>query len=658
MPANHLKLMDDDAVKAKKTPNALESNARRLKVRRDQKLWESDQFMEMFFAHCVEGIWFMEADEPFLWNDDVDKEAALDYAFSHQHIVRVNDAMLKQYDATIDQFMGLTLNDFFAHDLKTARALWRKVFDAGTLTMETKEHRFAGREIFAGEDVWFLGDYFCIYNDEGKMVGHFGAQRDITIRKQMEQALRESEERYRSLAKNVADGIMVVQDDRLLVINDAFLSMFGYSDRRQLVGKRVIELFSDDLRESYSKMKGLLETVDMDLKSNGHRDTAISQGVCFSRDGRQFWVEAHTSPIKWKGRPALLSALRDITERKLAEIAAREKADDLYKENIKLRSSIKDRYRFCNIIGKSAAMQKVYELIIRAANSSANVIIYGESGTGKELVAQAIHNMSHRSDKAFVPVNCHAIPESLLESEFFGHKKGAFTGAYKDQPGFLKMADGGDLFLDEVGDLHLSMQGKLLRAIEGGGFSPVGGAALCKSDFRIIAATNKNMADAVKKGTMREDFYYRIHIIPIVLPPLRERKEDIPLLIDYYLSSFAGEGQFLTMPGRILETLYNYDWPGNVRELQNVVQRFLAIGNIDFLKGEHRRSVIKPPAHKPDEVDEPPSDQSYKEAVESFEKKLIINALNRHNWNRNRVIDDIGIPRRTLYQKMKNYGLL
>jgi transcriptional regulator with PAS, ATPase and Fis domain len=192
--------------------------------------------------------------------------------------------------------------------------------------------------------------------------------------------------------------------------------------------------------------------------------------------------------------------MRDINERKLKEIATQEHAENLYKENIKLRSSTKDRFRFGDIIGKSSAMQKVYKLIIRAASSDANVVIYGESSTGKELVSKAIHSMSRRSENTFVPVNCQAIPESLLESSFFGHKKGAFSGAaYTDKPSFLEKADGGVLFLDEVGDIDLGLQSKLLRAIEGGGYSPVGANEICHSDLRIIAATNKNMAEAVTR---------------------------------------------------------------------------------------------------------------------------------------------------------------
>lgn len=481
--------------------------------------------------------------------------------------------------------------------------------------------------------------------------------KEIEGRKSAEKMRRESEERYRSLAKHVADGIMLVQDKKLLFANDAFLFMFGYSDDNQLIGKNVFDLISEEFREPYQKIMKKFDEPDNNHQMDG-KLMEIFQGICISKEGRRFWVEGHNSPIRWDGKSAILCTIRDINERKLNEIATQEHAENLYKENIKLRSSIKDRFRFGNIIGKSSAMQKVYELIMRAASSDANVVIYGESGTGKELVAKAIHNTSRRSEMAFVPVNCQAIPESLLESSFFGHKKGAFTGAYADKPGFLEKADGGVLFLDEVGDIDLGLQSKLLRAIEGGGYSPVGTNEICHSDFRIIAATNKNMAEAVEKGTMREDFFYRIHIVPITLPPLREREEDIPLLIDHFLSIFAKGRPAQGIPGKYMEALYNYSWPGNIRELQNALQRYLTIGNFDFLV-RHQTTTESTNRHLQDrEIALNPSNSDLRQKLASFEKGVILEALNKSNWNRKKTTELLHIPRRTLYQKMKKYNLI
>ena len=625
-----------------------ESNSSVLQIQPDQRLWESDNFMELFFAQCIEGIWFMEAEEPFVWDDTIDKEAALDYAFTHQHIVRVNDAMLRQYKATRDQFMGLTLNDFFGHDLENARRMWHRIFNAGKLTCVTCEKQFLKNDKFSGDMIWLLGDYFCIYNADGKMVGHFGAQRDITARKLAEKALRESEERYRFLTKNVADGIMVVSNYRIVFINDALVKMSGYIDANQLIDRNIFTLIAEEFQDQFRKMLN-------DFQKN-IRAREIFQAICVTRDGRKFWAEGNNTMITWDDKSALLCTIRDINDQKNKEIAAQERAENLHQLNTKLRSSIRERFRFGNIIGKSPAMQKVYELIIRAASSDANVVIYGESGTGKELVVKAIHEVSNRSEKALVPVNCHAISDSLLESEFFGHQKGAFTGAYIDKPGYLDKADGGDLFLDEVGDLNLNMQGKLLRAIDGGGYTPVGSQEVSYSNFRIIAATNKDIAEAVKMGSMREDFFYRIHIVPITLPPLRDRKEDIPLLIDHFLSTLNNSEKISSIPGYIIDTLLNYDWPGNIRELQNVLQRYSTVNNLDFLQS-HSLKMQSPVIIVDSEDILTQSDINYRKVLERFEKDLILKALNKAHWNRSRVTRLLGIPRRTLYHKMKKLGI-
>jgi transcriptional regulator with PAS, ATPase and Fis domain len=205
---------------------------------------------------------------------------------------------------------------------------------------------------------------------------------------------------------------------------------------------------------------------------------------------------------------------------------------------------------------------------LKAAESNANVIIYGESGTGKELVAKSIHALSDRGSKPFVPVNCGAIPENLIESEFFGYQKGAFTGANQEKAGFLSAANGGTLFLDEVGEINANMQIKLLRAIDGGGFSPLGSNQIVKPDIRIIAATNRDLADKIHQGHFRSDFFYRIHVIPINLPSLRERREDIPLLIHHFLQLFGDDNKLQSIPETTMQAMQRYDWPGNVREFK------------------------------------------------------------------------------------------
>jgi len=306
-------------------------------------------------------------------------------------------------------------------------------------------------------------------------------------------------------------------------------------------------------------------------------------------------------------------------------------------------------YRFGEIIGQSKAMQRVYDFILQAAATDAGVIIYGESGTGKELVARAIHKSGRQSSNRFVAVNCGAIPEPILESEFFGYKNGAFTGAIKDKQGILDQADGGTLFLDEVGELTVNMQVKLLRAIEGGGYTPLGGRDLKKPNFRIIAATNKDLKTLVKEAQIRDDFFYRIHVISIQLPPLRDRQEDIPILVAHFLRQYGKNGNKRKVSARSLETLSAYRWPGNVRELQNVLHRYVTLGELELSQHFHTcrtadNSSGQPNGHLAD-------------AINSFERRFIRQVLADTCWHRGRTASALGICRKTLQRKIKRHGL-
>ncbi len=455
-----------------------------------------------------------------------------------------------------------------------------------------------------------------------------------------EKSLKESEERYRVLAEQVADGVTLLQEGKFLFVNRAFLSMFGFREARSLIGKTPAELASEGFIQTDERFFKVLDS-----------DFPYGKGFkaqCVMKEGRRLWVEGHHSVIQFEGKPAVLTTIRDVTERVLKEIAMQEEAEHLRRENVTLRSSMKERYRFGKIIGKSQCMQEVYELILRAANSNASVCIFGESGTGKELVARAIHELSNRRQKEFVTVNCGAIPADLLESEFFGHKKGAFTGAYMDKAGYLDMADGGSLFLDEIGELNLNMQVKLLRAIDGGDYVPVGSSRSKKSDFRTIAATNRNLVDQVKNGLMREDFFYRVNVIPIALPPLRERKEDIQLLVDHFLRSYGEEGKPARLPGDILEAFFNHTWPGNVRELQNVIHRYLTVDRLDFMSGGN---IVGSGEKTTPEV------KQLREALDDLEKGNVFRALEQTRWNKSKAASLLGISRRSLFRRMQKFGV-
>lgn len=375
------------------------------------------------------------------------------------------------------------------------------------------------------------------------------------------------------------------------------------------------------------------------------------------------WYDAMMSPMRDDaGNVTRLEAfVIDITERKQAEKMLKEQEVYLRRENVRLKSSIRDRFRFGNIIGKSRSMQQVYERILNAASTDANVIIYGESGTGKELVAKAVHNMSNRRDGTFVTVNCGAIPENLLESEFFGYTKGAFTGAEKNKHGYLDLADGGTLFLDELGEIGLTIQVKLLRVIEGMGYRPVGSDHMHHPDIRIIAATNRDLAQLVSAGRMREDFYYRIHVIPVHLPPLRDRKEDIPLLLDHFMQECGDHGNLPPVTGKMLDAAMTYDWPGNVRELQNVVHRYVTLGQFDVSGGALKKGVAKSRVGPVPAAEKEPSAAGpglvLPKALAAYEKNLISAALKNNQWHRGRAATSLGIHRRTLFKKIKKYKL-
>jgi DNA-binding NtrC family response regulator len=333
----------------------------------------------------------------------------------------------------------------------------------------------------------------------------------------------------------------------------------------------------------------------------------------------------------------------------------------LERENVLLKQQLRKKYQFENFIGDSKPIQKVFELIEKVADTDSTVLITGESGTGKELIAKAIHYNSYRRDNPMVVINCGAIPEELLESELFGHEKGAFTGAHKMRVGRFELANGGTIFLDEIGDMSPNLQVKLLRVLQEQKFERVGGTRTLEIDVRIIAATNKNLINAVNRGTFRQDLYYRLNVIPIKVPPLRHRKSDIPLLIDFFFKRIDprkrnGISGFSSDAG---EALVAYDWPGNVRELENMVERMSILANGDQVELEDVPESIKGKGSKIEavEVTIPKDGIVFDQAVEEYEKKLILEALNETNWVKTKAAKLLNINRTTLIEKMKKKKL-
>ncbi|MBP9673497.1 MAG: sigma-54-dependent Fis family transcriptional regulator [Bacteriovoracaceae bacterium] len=327
---------------------------------------------------------------------------------------------------------------------------------------------------------------------------------------------------------------------------------------------------------------------------------------------------------------------------------------------LELNSEIGSKYRYHSMIGKSKRMQQIYQMLEKISNSETTILIQGDNGTGKELVAKAIHYNSPRKNCVFLAQNCSAFNDNLLDSELFGHVKGAFTGAVKDKKGLFEVANGGTLFLDEIGDTSLTMQVKLLRVLQEGTFLPVGATSPRKVNVRLIAATNKNLKEMVAKGEFREDLYYRINVINVTLPALRERQEDIPLLMEHFLEKKCAEMGIVTkvVSPKALEKLLDYPWPGNVRELENEVERMVV------LSGEGKSLVPENLSPKIVEFGEAPSavqgirtTGSLKEALEELELLMIREGLKRCNFNKSKLAKELGISRAGLIMKVEKYGL-
>jgi len=347
-------------------------------------------------------------------------------------------------------------------------------------------------------------------------------------------------------------------------------------------------------------------------------------------------------------------------ERILERIKEKKELARLSDENIYLRDELEEQFNYGEIIGKSKPMQEVYRTLEKVAPTDSSVLIYGESGTGKELIARAIHKLSPRKDKPFIRVNCGALVETLLESELFGHEKGAFTGAVKRKKGRFELAHQGSIFLDEIGDISANMQLKLLRVLQEKEFERVGSEETIHVDVRIMAATNKNLSELVQQDKFREDLYYRLHIIPIYLPPLRERKEDIPLLVNHFLKKLTSE---LNKPAKqitesVMERFISYHWPGNIRELENVLERAVVLCDREFI------DIKDLPILNSAASEKLPSDVldrfrlNLNDTLAAIEKQLIERAMNEKAGNKSQAAKLLGIQTSLLYYKLEKYGMM
>jgi DNA-binding NtrC family response regulator len=332
-------------------------------------------------------------------------------------------------------------------------------------------------------------------------------------------------------------------------------------------------------------------------------------------------------------------------------------------ENLLLRSLLRDTYTFDNIVGTNQQMKEIFEKVIKVARTEANIMIYGESGTGKELIARSVHAHSPRAKGPFVPVDCVALPGNLLESELFGYEKGAFTGAVSAKRGLLELANDGTFFFDEICELNLDLQAKLLRVLQERQFRHLGGKELINVNMRVISATNRDPLEAVKEKHLRHDLYYRLNVIPIQLPPLRDRRDDIPLLAQHFLGKFCRDNArpLMRFSDEAMKRLLRYPWPGNVRELQNVVERMVSLTTGSLIGVEDLPEHVRDEPEPAGESFSLSTDLTLREArqrwMEMFEKKYLIELINRYNGNISRVARKAGVHRMTIYRMLKQYQI-
>jgi two-component system response regulator PilR (NtrC family) len=393
---------------------------------------------------------------------------------------------------------------------------------------------------------------------------------------------------------------------------------------------------------------GLLEKIKA-----GSPDTAVMMITAFSTTEQAVEAMKH-------GAYNYLSKPFKVDEIKLLVRNAIEKRQ-LIRENALLRVQAEAKHSFSGLIGKSRRMTALYELIEKVSPSTATVMIAGESGTGKELVAKAIHYHSERSEQPFIAVNCGAIPETLIESELFGHVKGSFTGAVSDRPGLFEQANKGTLFLDEIGEVPLLLQSKLLRVLQERELRRVGGGETRKVDVRIITATNRDLASQVSEGTFREDLYYRLNVVEIIMPPLRERPEDIVLLADHFYRKYSGQRSPKSglLSAEALNFLWGYQFPGNVRELENIVERAVALGAGEITLDLLPQQVLRFSSNQTtlEEIDIPSGGMDLDAYLDSIEKRFLLKALDRSGGVRKKAAEYLGMTFRSFRYKLAKHGL-
>lgn len=471
-----------------------------------------------------------------------------------------------------------------------------------------------------------------IYDMNRDLAGCIEVFQDRSAFKELIERIRYDEQRFKMILDNLDVAVFTVTRGGLITFfNNEAEGLTGY-DRKEILGKPCSTIFGGE------------DTKDVTLLKHSVADgkpRSGSRGLLISKDGRRI-------PIRGN-----YMALRNEQDRIVGGLATIQDLSLIYQ----LNRAISSRYTFADMVGKDPSMQKIFEIVPVVASSEATILIEGPTGTGKDLLAKVIHNASNRAKKPMVKVNCAALPDNLLESEMFGYVKGAFTGADRDKPGRFQEADGGTIFLDEIGDLPLSLQAKLLRVLEDKEFYPLGSRRTTKVDVRIVAATNRGLERLVSERRFREDLFYRLNVIRLDLPALKHRKSDLPLLIEHILKRLrvTKRSPVQRISHDAMEVLLNHDYPGNVRELENILEHALIICQDDVIERRHLPLSLHNGVPRPYASEQPFEGADTFEKVD--EKHRIIDVLKRHNWHRGRAAKELNIDRTTLWRKMKRYGI-
>jgi PAS domain S-box-containing protein len=425
---------------------------------------------------------------------------------------------------------------------------------------------------------------------------------------------------------SVADGVFTVDGEfRVTSFNRAAEQITGVP-REEALGRPCCEVFRASICEAQCALKETMQT----------GRPIVNRSVYILRpDGERVPISVSTALLKDR-EGNVMGGVETFRDLRLVQ---------------QLRAEIAHQYTFADILSKNREMRRLFAILPQVAESDSTVLIEGESGTGKELFARAIHSLSHRRDKPLVTVNCGALPDTLLESELFGYKAGAFTDARKDKPGRFALADGGTIFLDEIGDVSPALQVRLLRVLEDKTFEPLGGTTSVKAGVRVVAASNRNLADLVKAGTFRQDLYYRINVVKLVLPPLRQRREDLPLLVEHFIARFnrLREKNIVGVSPEVLQVLMTHDYPGNVRELENVIEHAFILCPGGSIRPEHLPETLRPP--------ESTAKEPGIKILQDLEGRFIYEALKRNGWNRVATAKELRMHKTTLWRKIKQFGI-